>query len=260
MQDHDYGQVSINIRLAAIRKFSVEAVDLGIWPDSVATAFANVKNICCPGTRTGKWLTEEEAQQLINAPDCSTKAGLRDRAILSVGIGCGLRRTEFTTLDISHIQTREGGYVFANIVGKRNKTRTVTIPDWVMQTIEEYLEGTGISRGRLFRPMSRSGKILAEEINHYTIQKVVKRYGKKCGFKIAPHDLRRTYAKLSYKNGAKLQQIQLNLGHQSLTTTQKYLGAELDYSDSPGDYIKISFGEQGVFTNLIKGDENDEVI
>jgi integrase/recombinase XerD len=74
------------------------------------------------------------------------------------------------------------------------------------------------------------------------VESGIKRYGKKCGLMIAPHDLRRTYAKLSYKNGAKLQQIQLNLGHASLTTTQKYLGTELDYSDSPGDYINISFG------------------
>ena len=72
MQDEGIGEGSINLRLAAIRKLSREADDLKIWPDTVAAAFASVKNIPQRGKRTGNWLSLEQAQQLINCPDIST--------------------------------------------------------------------------------------------------------------------------------------------------------------------------------------------
>ena len=56
---------------------------------------------------------------------------------------------------------------------------------------------------------------------------------------LAPHDLRRTYANLSRKAGAQLEQIQLTLGHESLSTTERYLGSELDFGQSPSDLIDI---------------------
>ena len=56
---------------------------------------------------------------------------------------------------------------------------------------------------------------------------------------VAPHDLRRTYAKLAHKGGARLDQIQLSLGHASLTTTERYLGVHQDLHDAPCDYIRL---------------------
>ena len=56
---------------------------------------------------------------------------------------------------------------------------------------------------------------------------------------VAPHDLRRTYAKLAHKGGAKLDQIQLSLGHASLTTTERYLGVHQDLHDAPCDFLKL---------------------
>ena len=69
MQDEEVGEASINLRLAAIRKLAREAAELQIWPDEVAVAFASVKNIPQRGKRTGNWLSLEQAQLLINAPD-----------------------------------------------------------------------------------------------------------------------------------------------------------------------------------------------
>jgi len=69
MQDESVGEASINLRLAAIRKLSREAVELQIWPEEVVAAFASVKNIPQRGKRTGNWLSLEQAQRLINAPD-----------------------------------------------------------------------------------------------------------------------------------------------------------------------------------------------
>lgn len=240
LQDEGVGESSINLRLAAIRKLSREASELQIWPDTVAAAFSSVKNIPQRGKRTGNWLSLEQAQQLINAPDISTPIGLRNRAILATLLGCGLRRRELVNLSIDQLQLRDGRWVIANLIGKRNKIRTVTIPTWTKQAIYAYLDATDIHSGRLFQAMSKGGKIQWDHISPESVREVVKLNAHKCGFKITPHDLRRTYAKLALKNGAKIEQIQLNLGHQSLATTQVYLGTDLDLKNGPGDFLDIS--------------------
>ncbi len=240
LQDEGIGESSINLRLAAIRKLAREAAELQIWPDEVAAAFASVKNIPQRGVRTGNWLSLEQAQQLINAPDISTPIGLRNRAILAILLGCGIRRQELTKLKPGQLQVRDGRWVIADLVGKRNKTRTVTVPAWVKQAIDAYIDVTVIQSGRLFQAMNKSGQIQHDHICSETVRDVVKMNALQCGFVISPHDLRRTYAKLAHKNGAKIDQIQLNLGHHSLATTQVYLGTDLDLKNGPGDFLDIN--------------------
>ena len=240
LQDEGVGEASINLRLAAIRKLTREASELQIWPDEVVAAFASVKNIPQRGKRTGNWLSLEQSQQLINVPDVSTNIGLRDRAMLAVLIGCGIRRQELTKLKPEQLQLRDGRWVIADLVGKRNKARTVTVPTWVKQAVDTYIEACDIHSGRLFQAMSKSGNIQHKHICGETARDVVYKYAQQCGLDISPHDLRRTYAKLAHKNGAKIDQIQLNLGHHSLATTQVYLGNELDLKNGPGDFLNIN--------------------
>ena len=240
MQDEGIGEGSINLRLAALRKLSREAEELKIWPDSVALAFTSVKNIPRRGHRTGNWLSLEQAQQLINAPDTTTPLGLRNRAMLAVLIGCGLRRHELVKLTLSQLQQREGRWVIVDLVGKRRKSRTVTVPAWVKVCIDAYLAATHVQNGHLFHAMTKGGHVSKDQLSTETVWAVVDTYSKQCGFPVSPHDLRRTYAKLAFKNGAKIDQIQLNLGHESLATTQVYLGTELDLQHGPGDYLAIN--------------------
>lgn len=240
MQNKGVGEASINLRLAAIRKLSREAVELQIWSEEVTAAFASIKNIPQRGKRTGNWLSLEQSQQLINAPDTSTNIGLRDRALLAVLIGCGIRRQELTKLTPSQLQLRDGRWVITDLVGKRNKARTVTVPTWVKEAIDAYVRACDIQSGQLFQAMSKSGSIQHEHICGETVRDIVYKYAYQCRFNISPHDLRRTYAKLAHKNGAKIDQIQLNLGHHSLATTQVYLGNELDLNNGPGDFLDIN--------------------
>ena len=66
-------------------------------------------------------------------------------------------------------------------------------------------------------------------------------YGNKLGLGIAPHDLRRTYAKLAHKGHSPIEQIQMSLGHASIQTTERYLGIEQDLSDAPCDHLGLRF-------------------
>ena len=85
----------------------------------------------------------EQASELLNAPDPKTLGGLRDRAILALLVGCGLRRAEILSLDVDRIQQRDGRWVIPDLVGKCNRRRTVPVPAWVMVRIEEWVLAPG---------------------------------------------------------------------------------------------------------------------
>ena len=101
------GSVSINVRITAVRKLAVEAADNGLLAPELAARIARVNSVKSKGVRVGNWLSIRQAQALLNAPDISTKKGLRDRAML---LGCGLRRSE-AALTLRHIQQREQSLV-----------------------------------------------------------------------------------------------------------------------------------------------------
>ena len=102
------GAVSINVRITAVRKLAVEAADNGLLEPELANGIIRVKGVASKGVRIGNWLTAKQAQALLNAPDATTIKGLRDRGILAVLLGCGLRRSEVAALSFKHIQQRDG--------------------------------------------------------------------------------------------------------------------------------------------------------
>src|SRR3954452_5686364 len=78
------GTVSINVRITAVRKLAVEAADNGLLAPELANGIARVKGVASKGIRLGNWLSVQQAQKLLNAPDATTTKGLRDLAILAV--------------------------------------------------------------------------------------------------------------------------------------------------------------------------------
>jgi site-specific recombinase XerD len=88
------GAVSINVRITAVRKLAIEAADNGLLAPELASGIIRVKGVASKGVRLGNWLSARQAQALLNTPDATAPKGLRDRAILAVLLGCGLRRSE----------------------------------------------------------------------------------------------------------------------------------------------------------------------
>ena len=175
------------------------------------------------GTRSGNWLAKQQAQQLLNAPDIHTLKGLRDRAILALLLGCGLRRAEAANLTFDHIQQRDGRWVLVDITGKRNKVRSVPMPSWTKQAIDEYATAAELTEGIVFCPINKGGRIANDGMSEQAIYNLVVEYGQLLSLtKLAPHDLRRTFAKLAHKGGSGLEQIQLSLGHGSIQTTERF--------------------------------------
>lgn len=240
LRSNKNSSANINQKLSAIRKLASEAEDNNLLDSKIANGIRAVKGVPQRGRRTGNWLTKEEAQMWLNAPDVKTLKGTRDRAILSVLIGCGLRRAEAAILCVDHIQQREGRWAIIDIVGKRDKNRTVPMPSWAKAAIDAWTYSAHIEDGIIFRRVNKGGNLMGEGLTEQAIYNVVIHYAEKLEKQgIAPHDLRRTFAKLAHKGGSPIDQIQLSLGHDSINTTEKYLGVEQDLTDAPCDHLGL---------------------
>ena len=149
---------TINGRLAAVRRLAYEAADSGLLTPDLAAGIKRAKGPKNLGVRLGNWLTVEQAKALCQVPDPNTLKGKRDRALLGVLLGCGLRRKEAACLDVARLQRRENHWAIVDLVGKGRHIRTVPVPDWVKSTIDSWLVSAGISDGRVFRCVCRAGK------------------------------------------------------------------------------------------------------
>jgi integrase len=108
-------------------------------------------------------LTASEARALWQVPNAATLKGKRNRALLAMLLGCGLRRRELTQLLIENMQRREDHWAIVDLVGKGGHVRTVPIPDWVKTTIDAWVAAAGINSGRLFRCVCRADKVWGED-------------------------------------------------------------------------------------------------
>jgi site-specific recombinase XerD len=233
------GSSSIIIRMSAIRKLAGEAADNGLLAPELAQGISRVKSVKSTGIRVGNWLSQRQAQALLSAPDISTVRGLRDRAILAVLLGCGLRRSEVAALTFAHVQQRDGRWCIVDLVGKHGRVRTAPMPTWVKIAIDAWTT-VGVADGCVFRPVNRAGAVTGERLGEKVVWAMLRGYAADAGVPgIAPHDLRRTCAKLCRAAGGELEQIQLLLGHASVQTTERYLGTRQDLVHAPNDAIKL---------------------
>jgi site-specific recombinase XerD len=197
LEDRHLAAGTINVRLAAVRRLAYEAADSGLLSPDLAAGIRRVRGAKKLGCRLGNWLTPEEARTLWQLPDAATLKGKRDRAILALLLGCGLRRRELTELTVDHFQRREDHWAIVDLIGKAGHIRTM-------------------------------------------VWHVVKRYAGQVGIvKLAPHDLRRSCARLCHSAGGELEQIQFLLGHVSVQTTEKYLGCKQRLREAVNDKIGI---------------------
>src|SRR5215475_9441109 len=129
----------------------IAALRIAAWPRGIVS----LKGVSQSGARAGNWLTREQARDLLAQPEISTMEGKRDRAILAVLLGCALRRSELAALESSHIQQRDGRWVFIDLVGKGKRVRTVPIPPFVKVAIDAWTAAARVSEGPLFRRVRR---------------------------------------------------------------------------------------------------------
>jgi site-specific recombinase XerD len=246
LRARQYSSATVNLHLSAIRKLAQEASDNELLDASVAGAIGRVRGSCIRGVRTGNWLGHAQAQHLLDLPDTATLKGKRDSAILSMLLGCALRRNELSILTIDHIQLREERWVVSDLISKHERVRTIAIPSWSKQALDRWVGAANIDSGRVFRSIDKADRITGVSISPQAVYDVVQTYAARAGLsRIAPHDLRRSFAKLAFAAGSELEQIQFCLGHASVVTTERYIGTRQKLKNTPGDRLHFTTCDDG---------------
>src|SRR5215469_14516459 len=130
--------------------------------------------------------------------------------------------------------------VHSRRIGKGRRLRTVPVPSWSKQLLDAWLVHSGVSQGRVFRRVSKKGKRQEAGVTANVVWYAVKRCARQAGIaNLAPHDLRRTCARLCHDCDGELEQIRFLLGHASVQTTERYIGSKQKLQDAVNDRFEI---------------------
>jgi hypothetical protein len=199
-----------------------------------------VKGVKQLGFRSGNWLSAQQSSDVLKHASGDSMRAKRDYAMLAMLFGCGFRRSELVGLELDEIQIRQGHWAVVDLVGKGGHIRTVPIPNWVKAALDQWTRAAGVTEGKVFRAVARKGKIWGSGISQNVVWYVVKICCERVGLEhIAPHDLRRTCAKLCHTSGGELEQIQFLLGHASVQTTERYLGCKQNLGHPVNDLFDL---------------------
>ena len=234
---------TIHVRMAVVRRLACEATDSGLLGPELAAGIHRVKGVRKLGSRLGNWLTAGEAAAPWQVPDGQTLTGKRNRAILAILPGCGLRRRELAELTLESLQRREDRWAIVDLIGKGKHIRTVPVPNWVKETLDAWLTTAGIDSAPLFRCVCRAGKPWGQGISEKTVWHVVRKTAASMNIpRLAPHDLRRSCARLCHDSGGELEQIQFLLGYVSVQSTERYIGCKQRLRVAVNDRLGIEPG------------------
>jgi site-specific recombinase XerD len=177
---------------------------------------------------TTRAFSPREARKILDAPDAATPIGLRDRAILSVGLQAGPRRSEIASLVVKDYHT-DAGYKSLHFIRKGGEDLSLAINPQTAQRIEDYLAVAGHgddSDGPLFRPL-RKNQLQSNPRRHLHsvgIDRLLRKYAASAGLGpgYSAHSMRATFITTALNNGASLEDVQRDVGHADPSTTKLY--------------------------------------
>jgi site-specific recombinase XerC len=235
---------TINQRLAAVRRLTTEAADNGLLDPAVAAAISRVHGLKCSGVRLGNWLDEQHASALLITPAGDSPRGKRDRAVLALLFGAGMRRSEVAGVVVEKLRIIEERWVIADLTGKGRRIRSIPVPTWAMAVLKDWLDAASITAGPIFRPIDKTGRVGNRALGAQTIYNIVRQHVPLVDPAVRPHDLRRSFARIAYENHAAIEQLSITLGHSSISTTERYIGAKQNFRLAPCDLVMPSASKQ----------------
>lgn len=204
--------------LSSLRRFYAQALRLNRI-DADPLALVESPKL---GRPLPKALTEAEVEALLAAPELETPLGLRDRAMLELMYGTGLRVSELVELPAASVNLRQG---VLRVMGKGSKERLLPIGEEAQHWLLRYLDASRplLARGRqpLALFLSRLGEGMSRQMFWHAVKQLAQRAGIP-STRVSPHTLRHAFATHLLNHGADLRALQMLLGHSSLSTTQIY--------------------------------------
>ena len=214
-----YAHTTVNRMLSALKGVLREAWRLGRVDRETyarATDLESVKGARLP---PGRELTSGEVQALFAS--CRGPLGARDAALLAVGFGAGLRRSEIVGLDLADFAAEPGVVQVRH--GKGAKEREVPLPPGAVAAVAAWLEVRGTKNGPLLLPMLRGGRPVARRLTGQAVLKALRAMAGRAGVeRFTPHDLRRSFISRLLDLGADISVVSRLVSHENVQTTCSY--------------------------------------
>lgn len=227
-----------NQQLAAIRALAREARYAGLIGKEAEEGIREIHSTPIRGQKTGVWLDKGQILELLAAPDQKTQRGRRDFVMCALLVGCGLRRAEAVGITCDQVRMLDGVLCLCDLEGKGGRVRTVPMPRFCWQAVQGWIAEVG-GTGPLLRSFAKNGT-LNGAMDPSSVFWLVQAMAKELGFEgLAPHSLRRSYAKACLDGGANLDQLRLVLGHSSLSTTTRYVSNGINLKDSIAEKLGV---------------------
>jgi integrase len=241
LESASLASASIKLRLSAVRKLAAEAAENGLLDRSVAQGIVSLKGVHQSGDRVGNWLSREHARDLLAQPELDTmgKTGPCD-SVGAFGLRPAPQRARGARVDAHPAARRPLGVRRPGGQGKEGPDRAHPA---LRQGCDRRLDGGGRFIGGPVVPAGASPKISGKDapdaLSERMIWYIVTKYARQAGLvdQLAPHDTRRTCAKLCRESGGDLEQIQFLLGHASIQTTERYLGSRQNLKEGVNDRL-----------------------
>lgn len=219
-----YGASTANRHLSALRGVLKDAWRLGYMSAEDyqrAIDLKPIKGQKVKAAETGRHLSTGEIGALITACQDGSKAGVRDAAIIAVGYGCGLRRSEIAKFDLADYDAANGSLRVRS--GKGNKERVVYLPAGTGEWIVDWLAIRGSDAGPLFYSIRKGGHMEGKGLTDQAVYNILASRANAAGVKrFTPHDLRRTFAGDMLDAGEDISTVQKIMGHSNADTTAGY--------------------------------------
>ncbi len=182
-------------------------------------------------TRLPDHVSIDDIERLLGQPFSDTPAGLRDRAILEVLYGCGVRVSELTALDLGDVDSDRG---VMRVRGKGDKQRLVPLAGEASRALDAYLvHGRGHLKPKKATlrtdPSAVFINVRGGRLSRQAVFGIVRRYGRAAGLDLHPHTLRHSFATHMLEGGADLRALQELLGHADISTTQVYTHVDMSH-------------------------------
>jgi integrase/recombinase XerD len=258
-----YAPSTVNRRLTVARRLVTEAWEMGLLEGQARNPAEGrgVAGLKDAGDRGKPALTMEQARTLLSkTSEAGDLPAVRDRALLHLLIGTGLRRSEIAAARMSDLRI-EQGHTILSVLGKGNKRRPVKLTPglvgdlvvWFVGSLKGYVNSTGhIVAGdpsaALFSPVKKSGRgkqarweVVPRPLSGWGIWQIVTRRIAEAGLNVdtTPHGLRATFITLALEGGASISKVQDAAGHKDPRTTDRYRRRKANLDDNAADYVRL---------------------
>ncbi|WP_421148533.1 tyrosine-type recombinase/integrase [Aeromonas dhakensis] len=222
LMSQGYAVATINMALSALKSVANTAFSLGLLDATTLTMIKTIKRVSGDPKRQGRALTKVEIRSMLNAAgDFSIARCQRDKAILLLLCGAGLRAGELVSLDIDDVGIPQG--ILHVRQGKGRKNRDIHLAGKVRKQLVSWLKARGCHPGPLFTRISRAGRPGTQSLTKTGLTGILMQLRAIADIgHFTPHDLRRTFITQLLEQGADLNIVRQLAGHADVSTTTRY--------------------------------------